>query len=97
MLGDQVVVAVVVQDTRASLVRAGSDQYIGRSETVVADGCELSLRPQSAAFHPAVDCDVRQSAESVHDLQVVARRASGEASLEHATKPSCQAVARYLP
>ena len=55
VLGDQVVVAVVVQNTRAGLVRAGGDQDIGWGEAMVADGCELSQRLQRAAFHRVGD------------------------------------------
>jgi hypothetical protein len=43
VLGDQVVAAVLTQNTHAGLVRAGNDHDVDRREAVMAAGSQLSL------------------------------------------------------
>lgn len=87
MFGDQVVVAVIVQNARASLMRTGGDHDVDRRQTMVAASSQLALGQQGPLFHRPRYLDTRkQQIEFIHHLPVVSASTSRVTGLEEEGK-----------
>lgn len=74
MLGDQVVVAVVVQDAAAGKMGASGDNQVGRCKTVMTDSRQLALGIQGNPLDRGVEWKARQLLEAAQQLPVVRPR-----------------------
>jgi hypothetical protein len=82
VLGDQVVVPVVVQDSPAGEMGAGGDHQVRRRQPVVSNRSELVLRVQGGAFDRSVDGQARQLLKAMQQPSMVGCRPSRVARLE---------------
>jgi len=82
VLGDEVVVAVVMEDAASSQMGAGGDHEIRWREAVVTDRRQLALGIESDALDRAVDREAGQVLEATHQLPMIPRRSRRVTGLE---------------
>lgn len=71
MLGEQVVVAVVVQHAHTGDVRASGDDHVCWSETVMTDLSKFALDADRDPFDVSIDCHARKAREVRHHRRVL--------------------------
>lgn len=82
MLEDQVVIAVVVENTSIGAGGRGGDDQIGRREAVVTALGKLTLRTLSRVFDVSIDQKARKLFEATHVQAMLLSRPCGVPRLQ---------------
>jgi hypothetical protein len=82
VFGDQVVVAVVVEDACLNLMSARRDHDVTGGKTMMTNPSQLLLSPERKGFGLPVDLDARKSREIGEQLRVIATGARRVPGLE---------------